>query len=295
MKRARSPTSPPRKRKRTKQNHTNEREGTFPSSDQRDSEPPEGSEAQNKKERAIPIKQLGPGMRLVSGFILLDTDELDVFLSCLPQTKLDALLQHSSVQGNTPEEKFQQLQVVLHRQYRLNQRRVPLVKELLALPDEEFENVNPCLLAAVENGFVELSTMEHFGNVLLEGKCYSCKTSIQCTIEQALFQPERGADYTTGGASAAVICTYCGLGNYISQLCLGRPSEFLVSENGCAFLGLTLSSTEFVSGAFHHHCPACVGSFGHCVSALCTSVHCQACHQHYTPTEADFGCACAYH
>ena len=104
---------------------------------------------------------------------------------------------------------------------------------------------NRCLLAGIQNGHVKLCTEGGLKQVLHEGSCHGCSARVVCTLEDALDQPCYGGDdYEDGSQEGAVICESCEEGNYITDLCCGKPS--------------------FDSGKFHNHCTDCPG-FGTCI------------------------------
>lgn len=132
-----------------------------------------------------------------------------------------------------------------------------LISRGLAAP-QDVRNVNSCLKRAVLLGKLDLS--EAAGSTVLHsGACVCCEAKIECTLSAALFQPECGYDYGDGGRKAAVQCAKCANGNYLTDLCKGKPS--------------------FDCGKFHKHCCECP-DFGTCIGDI-RERHCESCGEHY--------------
>ena len=137
------------------------------------------------------------------------------------------------------------------------------------------KDINPCLLEAMQRGFVVINEAEDIDKLLLSGECFNCSAPISATIAQCAFQPILGSDYKTGGSKAAVKCSSCGVSHLFLQ----------------PFLSII---TGFVSGIEHCHCLQCPGKFGQCATSGCESIHCNSCSLHFTPTAANFPCSCYY-
>ena len=82
----------------------------------------------------------------------------------------------------------------------------------------------------MQRGFVNIKNIEDMDNILLEDECYNCGTHLNCTIANCLYQPLSGSDYIIGGTKAAVICLSCGIGNYVTGICIGKPSKYINIE-----------------------------------------------------------------
>jgi hypothetical protein len=167
------------------------------------------------------------GLRLVDGLILLDTDDLEEFLASLPKVSLRKLAGDFDLSHLPDHQVLRALSILLHPQYKpqKGEQRVQTFLDLLGFPPEQQEELNPCLVAAIAYGFVKVKDMEGVDKELLSNPCFNCKEPLSCSLENALFQASKGLDYGKGGPQAAVLCQSCGIGNYITGLCIAQPRK----------------------------------------------------------------------
>lgn len=141
-----------------------------------------------------------------------------------------------------------------------------------------------------------MHSFEDLDAILVQDECYNCGAPLQCTVGDCMFQPLTGEDYVFGGNKASIICQLCGLGNYVTEICLGEPSEYKLAPVFIKLAGFSwkIVIVGFVCGEYHNHCVECPGTYGECTSSTYDSKHCSACSSHYKPTPANFPCLCNY-
>lgn len=140
---------------------------------------------------------------------------------------------------------------------------------LEALHVENVKKVSNCLKKGIQLGYVNLVGHNPLENVVIEGKCSSCNEPLRATVRDLLYQPDyAGLDYEDGGQDAPVKCSKCESGNYVTNICYGKP--------------------EFDSGKFHNHCTQCAG-FGKCIGDY-REQHCTKCGKHYFAGLSGFAC-----
>jgi hypothetical protein len=161
---------------------------------------------------------------LRDGFVVGPDDNLYLFYRCIPKTKLNAICSARGISTRLP------LSIKIGLLVNTPAQGVKLADSLalLGVPKDQFPNVNPCLKSAIESGLISFGDPNFKTQVVHKGPCFNCSAEITCTLEDTIFQPALGTDYTEGGTNAAVKCPQCGIGNYLSRLCVAQPSTLYV-------------------------------------------------------------------
>ena len=134
-------------------------------------------------------------------------------------------------------------------------------------------NMSQCVKAGIAKGHIKVNWRRfplELDRVIYCGPCVECGMQLQCTLRQALLQPDYGGiSFETGSEQAPVQCPQSDIdscvGNYLTGACTGQ--------------------LRFDSGEHLNHCRICKG-FGVCLKDF-RETHCLKCETHHNTSDSD--------